>query len=108
MKATIDLPLNAYCGCYLLFNNDILVYVGISYDILFRINSHRKNKVFNSIKYINENDYLEAIKIENYYINKFKPKYNLADSKLEYRIKRMKEKFDINKITYPSGWNKNK
>jgi excinuclease UvrABC nuclease subunit len=106
MKAILDLPCNAYCGCYLLFNDNVLVYVGVSYDILFRMNAHRKNKIFNSIKYIDENDYLNAIQIENYYINEFKPKYNLSPAKLEYKRAVYGENFNIKKIPYPTGWNK--
>jgi hypothetical protein len=37
-------------------------------------------------------------------IDQFNPKYNIAPSKLEFKKISWKEKFDINKIPYPSGW----
>ena len=62
------------------------------------------NKDNEHMKIIIENDYLEAIQIENYYIDQFNPKYNIAPSKLEFKKISWKEKFDINKIPYPGGW----
>jgi excinuclease UvrABC nuclease subunit len=104
-KEIIEYPfINKLSGCYLLFYKKKLVYVGISYDIPLRLNAHRINKIFDEVKIIIENDYLESIQIENYYINQFNPKYNIAPSKLEFKKLSWKEKFDINKIPYPGGW----
>ena len=102
----IDIPFKIYCGCYFLFDNDILVYVGISNNIAVRLWQHqcKYDKHWNKVKYIEEKDYLKAIEIENYYIDKYKPKYNKAGSKLKWAMLGFKEKFDINKIPYPSGW----
>jgi excinuclease UvrABC nuclease subunit len=96
--------INNLSGCYLLFYKKKIVYVGISYDIPLRLNAHRINKIFDEIYYIIEDDYIEAIQIENYYINNFNPKYNIAPSKLECKKKFWNDNFDINKIPYPSGW----
>ena len=55
-------------------------------------------------KYIEENDYLESIRIENYFIDTYKPKYNKAGSKLHWAIISYGDKFDETKIPYPKGW----
>ena len=96
--------INNLSGCYLLFYEKNLVYVGVSYDIPLRLNAHRINKIFDNVQYIIEDDYIKAIQIENDYINNFKPKYNIAPSKLEYKKMFWNDNFDINKIPYPSGW----
>jgi hypothetical protein len=84
------------------------VYVGVSYNIAHRLAQHtlKKNKNWDSVKYIEENDYLKAIYIENYFIDNFSPKYNKAPSKYEsYKLSQSPfNNFDITMITYPSGW----
>lgn len=93
-------------GCYFLHKNEEIVYVGISVDINKRLKKHKANKYkdFNQVKYIACNDYLNAIKIESYYIDKFKPKYN---SDLGEYIKRaIIHNYNLidDKINYGKGW----
>ena len=104
----IDLPFKQYTGCYLLYSKNELVYVGVACDIAVRLWQHRykKGKHWDSVKYIEETDYLKAIQIENYFIDTYKPKYNIASSKLKSAIISFQDKFDENKIPYPSGWQK--
>ena len=102
----IDIPFKQYTGCYLLYYKNELVYVGVANDIAVRLNQHRykKNKHWDSVKYIEETDYLKAIKIENYFINTYKPKYNIAGGKLEYAIMSFGNRFNEDTIPYPGGW----
>ena len=102
----IDIPFKQYTGCYLLYKDNELVYVGVACDIAVRLWQHRykKGKHWDSVKYIEENDYLKAIQIENHFINTYKPKYNKAGSKLEWAMLSFRDRFDENKIPYPSGW----
>ena len=98
----IDIPLTEYCGCYLLYNDNELVYVGVSNNIYYRVSQHlmQGKKVFNKVKAIIEYDYLKAINIENYYIDYHKPKYNVGLSKLHYH-----KLTNLSTITPPNGWN---
>jgi len=102
----IDIPFKQYTGCYLLYHEGELVYVGIACDIAVRLSQHRlqKMKHWDSVKYIEETDYLTCIKIENYFINKFKPKYNIAGSKLEWAIISYGSRYDESKFKAPRGW----
>jgi len=104
----IDIPFKQYTGCYLLYLKNELVYVGVACDVAVRLWQHRykKGKHWDSVKYIEETDYLKAIKIENYFLDKYKPKFNISSSKLKWAIISFKDKFDENKIPYPSGWQK--
>ena len=102
----IDIPFKQYKGCYFLYYENELVYVGVTCDIAVRLSQHRleKKKHWDSVKYIEENDYLESIRIENYFIDTYKPKYNKAGSKLHWAIISYGDKFDETKIPYPKGW----
>ena len=102
----IDIPFKVYHGCYLLYNEDELVYVGVSSNIAVRLWQHgtERAKQWTSVKYIEELDYTEAIKIENYLIEKYRPKYNSVCGKLKWEMVRLGEKFDIEKIHSPKGW----
>ena len=102
----IDIPFKQYTGCYLLYSKNELVYVGVACDVAVRLWQHRykKGKHWDSVKYIEETDYLKAIQIENYFIDTYKPKYNISNSKLKWAIISFKDKFDENKIPYPKGW----
>jgi ssDNA-binding Zn-finger/Zn-ribbon topoisomerase 1 len=104
----IDIPFKKYTGCYLLYSENELVYVGVACDVAVRLWQHRyiKGKHWDSVKYIEETDYLKAIQIENYFINTYKPKYNKSPSKLEWSKLSFNDKFDKSKIPYPSGWKK--
>ena len=102
----IDIPFKQYIGCYLLYYKNELVYVGVSCDIARRLNEHRcqNGKTWDFVKYIEEDDYLNAIKIENYFIDTYKPKYNLGDSKLKAAMRSFKDRFDENTIPYSDEW----
>jgi excinuclease UvrABC nuclease subunit len=104
----INLP-KVCTGCYLLYKDNELVYVGVACNIHARLKQHElSNKNWNNVKYIEETDYLSAIQIENYFIDVYKPKFNKAGSKLTWDKIRFGNNFDIEKIPYPSGWNKKK
>jgi hypothetical protein len=63
-------------GIYFLYDNNELVYIGKSTNIHIRINTHRKNKQFDSYSILKccEDD----LKIyERILINKYLPKYNI-------------------------------
>ncbi len=61
---------------YFLFNGDTLVYIGKSKNLVNRVMYHREDKTFTDLAIVetNENDYSL---LECYYINKYKPQYNL-------------------------------
>lgn len=61
---------------YFLYHNGVIVYVGKSDGSLFgRVNSHLKDKVFDSISFINcDLDYLDETEVD--YIVEHTPKYN--------------------------------
>lgn len=105
----IDIPFKQYTGCYLLYLGEELVYVGVACDIAVRLWQHRykKGKHWDSVKYIEESDYLNAIKIEDYFIDNFSPKYNVrGSSKFATAQQSFGVRFDENLIPYPSGWHK--
>lgn len=62
---------------YFLFNYGILVYIGQTKKLLKRIGTHEETKAFNEIAIIetNVNDILE---MELFYIEKYKPEYNMT------------------------------
>lgn len=101
-----DIPFKQYTGVYLLYKNNVLVYVGVACDIAVRLWQHRfkQGKDWDVVRYIEETDYLNAIKIENHIINTYKPLYNKAGAKYENIKYSFKERFDENTIPYPSGW----
>ena len=69
------------CGIYLLYNDENIVYIGKSNNMKNRINQHRKDKEFNSVK-----DAGLVNLYEPYFIQKYKPLYNkdlLEDIKFE-------------------------
>lgn len=98
-----DIPFKQYCGVYFLYNESKLVYVGVACNIIVRLWQHSlsKGKNWDSVKFIEEQDYLKAIEIENYYIEKYNPLYNNSLSKLKYFLSKESNKL---KVTYPSGW----
>ena len=91
-------------GCYFLYQNNEIVYVGISVDINKRLVKHKRSKNFNHVKYISISDFLEAIKLESYFINKHKPKLNKDLGGYEERAKRHRYNLDDKKINYMDGW----
>lgn len=102
----INLPFTKYCGVYLLYLNQKIVYVGVSCDIAVRLSQHwtARQKYWDDVKIIEENDYLKAIEIENYFIDNYNPMYNKSSGKLYLEIMKWGDKFDKEKIKYPSGW----
>ena len=58
------------CGIYFLYNNENVVYIGKSNNMKNRINQHKKDKEFNSVK-----DEGLVNLYEPYLIQKYKPIY---------------------------------
>jgi predicted GIY-YIG superfamily endonuclease len=65
-------------GVYLLYKEDELMYVGVSHDIVTRIHAHKLSKglFWDRVEFIEEKDWRNAIIIEDYFIDKYRPKYN--------------------------------
>lgn len=91
-------------GCYFLYQNEQIIYVGISVDINKRLLQHKFDKVWDCVKYIPTNDFLEVIKLESYFINKYKPKFNLDLGGYEERAIRHYYNIIDDKINYDKGW----
>ena len=70
-------PLPETCGVYFLIHNEVIVYVGQSKNVYRRTDTHKKDKNFDRITVI---ECLESDldKVENFYINKFKPILNIV------------------------------
>ena len=73
-----------YEGCYLLFSNEKLVYVGVSNCIYSRLKQHKRENIkqWDTVKFIEEHDREKALEIEYYLIQKFKPIYNKSGTSL--------------------------
>lgn len=73
-------------GIYLLLQDDVVVYVGISEYYPQRITTHRKScynrKKFNKVLVYEVSDYHRALCLESYFIKKYKPKYNKNEGTL--------------------------
>jgi hypothetical protein len=92
-------------GCYFLYKNNEVIYIGISIDIKNRLVSHKNSgKDWDYVKYISCTDYLEVIKIESYYINKHKPKLNIQLGNYMEIAKNHGFKIDDELINYQKGW----
>jgi len=77
-KTTI--PIDEQYYIYFLFDNDELVYIGQSCVLPSRIGAHqtgKKKKKFNSITTI-QTPSTKVLSLEAFYIDKFKPKYNIV------------------------------
>ena len=63
---------------YALYDKEVIVYIGITKDIIARIKQHKRTKkVFDNYKILKIlNDRFYALKEENNLIKKHKPKYN--------------------------------
>lgn len=95
-------------GVYLLYNNDKLVYVGISSNMPQRIAGHHSTKNFNKVKVFREKEYWKCAIIEAFYIKNYNPYYNnsfglLANAIHDSQYKSVEE-FNIFGIRLPSGW----
>jgi len=94
-----------YIGVYILYKNEEIIYVGVSNDVYNRLSQHRiRKKSWDKVAYIKETDYYNAILIENYLINKYKPKLNRGINKLmPHQFQHSKD--SIYKVeNYPRGW----
>lgn len=69
-----DMPRNVFSAIYLLYDNDEVVYVGQTTNGLKRLLQHN-DKFFNKYAFI-ETPVEELEYYEDYYIMKYKPKYN--------------------------------
>ena len=97
--------LEILCGVYFLYYKKKLVYVGVSYNIAVRLNQHQNSKkIWDEVRYIIEPDYYKAIVIENYYLDKYNPHFNIAGSKLKYHESNFGENAIYDKKNYPGGW----
>lgn len=68
-------PENEYMVYFLIFNEEI-VYVGKSLKVYTRIETHKLDKHFNKVFYLNQPNEKTALEQESYYIKKFNPLYN--------------------------------
>lgn len=61
---------------YVLFQENTVVYVGLTTNLNSRINSHKSSKVFDSVDYyeLSSNDQMRSL--ETYLIHLYNPKYN--------------------------------
>lgn len=66
---------------YKLYNNDSLVYVGVTKDLYKRFEHHGKDKVFDNARYITIEDRVYAEKLESYLITTLKPPMNKCVSR---------------------------
>jgi predicted GIY-YIG superfamily endonuclease len=104
IPGAISLQWDLYRGVYFLLDDDKIVYVGISADILRRIKQHKDmGKIFNNVKYIPVQNYTEAVKLEHNLINLYKPQYNKNTTMYRIQLGWL-ENFDINKIKAPRNW----
>ena len=89
IKKAKEIQTDLYEGCYLLFSNKKLVYVGVSNCIYSRLREHRRQNVkeWDTVKFIEEHNRDKALKIENYFIQKLKPKYNISGIKKNNKVK---------------------
>ena len=83
IKKAKEIQPDLYQGCYLLFNNEKLVYVGISNCIYSRLREHKRDNIkeWDTVKFFEEHNRDKAVEKENYFIQKYKPKYNIAGTK---------------------------
>lgn len=78
-KAVIERskPIDKISGVYFLIQDDEIVYVGQSKDVDSRILAHSADKVFTR-SYVLKAREEDLLWLEGMYIQKFRPKYNLA------------------------------
>ena len=83
LKKAKEIQPDLYQGCYLLFSNEKLVYVGVSNCIYSRLREHTRENIkeWDTVKFIEEHDRDKQFEMENNFIKKYKPKYNKAGTK---------------------------
>ena len=86
MKKAKQIKTDLYEGCYLLFSNEKLVYVGVSNCIYSRLREHTRENIkeWDTVKFIEEHDREKAEAMEKNFIQKYKPKYNKAGIKKNF------------------------
>lgn len=89
------------CCVYFLINDSDIVYVGFSTDLNYRLRSHKKDKIFNRVYDIKVEDIKSGLILEKYYIQKFKPAYNLAYND-ENMLKQKQKRKEICVVTRPT------
>ena len=74
---TLEIKRKKYCGIYWLLNNEEIVYIGQSQDLLCRIRSHTyTNKIWNKVKCIEIENPKMARWVEITLLKNFNTKYN--------------------------------
>ena len=83
MRKAKEIQPDLYQGCYLLFSNKKLVYVGVSNCIYSRLREHTRENIkeWDTVKFFEEHDRDKQFEMENNFIKKYKPKYNKAGTK---------------------------
>ena len=86
LKKAKEIQPDLYQGCYLLFSNEKLVYVGVSNCIYSRLKQHTNENIkeWDTVKFFEEHDRDKALEMENNFIQKYKPKYNKAGIKKNF------------------------
>ena len=86
MRKAKEIQPDLYQGCYLLFSNKKLVYVGVSNCIYSRLKQHTNENIkeWDTVKFIEEHDRDKQFEMENNFIKKYKPKYNKAGTKKNF------------------------
>jgi hypothetical protein len=76
---------------YFLFNNEELIYIGQTRNLLKRISVHKRTKVFDKISIV-ETDYKDVMCLEQGYIKKYKPIYNTTFEMMSQKRKGHRQK----------------
>lgn len=79
---------------YFLFQDEYLVYVGMTYNIRSRFNSHKQTKEFNCFTIITSTHY-DVMLLEACYINRFNPPLNNCIYNLDTVIRMILERIDL-------------
>lgn len=87
---------------YLLYMDNLLIYVGQTENLLLRIGVHAKDKNFNAFKYFECNSISQALELEAFYIITENPILNkqkgfLTESKY-YSISMMKNIYSVGSV----------
>ena len=75
-------------GIYFLYKEDELVYIGMTTNFSSRLNSHIADdtKEFDSYRFLDVNDNVNLNNIEEKYIRKYKPLYNVRFTEKQFNI----------------------
>lgn len=97
---------------YYLIDNEKVIYVGSSHNIYKRLNGHKYQKQFNTIKLVSFDSARNCKRFERYEIQRLKPEHNTfaKDKFIEPQLKSNIGKYIIpieDKIKLVSGLNRN-